>query len=151
MIQQPAMNLTAPIANKISKLIRMLSSQEDGEVLGAVRALRRTLQANKLDIHALAKRIENGGGFDEHESREHYRAGFMAGLQAANQAQSSGRYEPPSWAEMARACQKQAHRLTERERKFVNNMAARTVYGDLSEAQGKWLESIFYRLGGGRM
>jgi hypothetical protein len=49
---------------------------------------------------------------------------------------------------MARACQKQAQRLSERERKFVNNMAARTVYGDLTEAQGKWLESIFYRLGG---
>jgi hypothetical protein len=143
-------DLTTPIADKLAKLIRLLSSQADGEVLGAVRALQRTLQTNNLDIHALAKRIENGSGFDAQEAREQYRAGFMAGLQAANQAQSNGRddREPPSWAEMARACQKQSQRLSERERKFINNMAARTVYGDLTEAQGKWLESIFYRLGG---
>jgi hypothetical protein len=143
-------DLTPPIADKLAKLIRLLSSQADGEVVATVHALRRTLQTNNLDIHALAKQIENGSGFDAHEAREQYRAGFTAGLQAANQAQSNGRddREPPSWAEMARACQKQAQRLSERERKFVNNMAARTVYGDLTEAQGKWLESIFYRLGG---
>ena len=44
-----------PAANdKLGKLIRMLSSDKDGEVLAAASAIKRTLAAEGSDIHALA-------------------------------------------------------------------------------------------------
>jgi hypothetical protein len=42
------------IAGTVAKLIALLSSSQDGEVLGAVAAIRRTLAAEKLDLHDLA-------------------------------------------------------------------------------------------------
>ena len=47
----------APIADKLKRFIRLLSSDNDHEALGAARALNRTLKAAKLDIHALADNI----------------------------------------------------------------------------------------------
>jgi hypothetical protein len=43
---------------KAAKLIRMLSSSNEGEVLAAARALCR------MDIHKVAERIENGSGME---------------------------------------------------------------------------------------
>jgi hypothetical protein len=43
---------------KVAKLIRMLSSANDGEVLNAARAL------NRMGIHDVSERLEGGGGFD---------------------------------------------------------------------------------------
>jgi hypothetical protein len=41
-------------AEKAAKLIRLLGSDRDGEVLGAVHALRRTLDSAGHDLHSLA-------------------------------------------------------------------------------------------------
>jgi hypothetical protein len=43
------------VAPKLSKLIRLLASDKDGEVLGTVAAIRRTLERAGLDLHDLAK------------------------------------------------------------------------------------------------
>jgi hypothetical protein len=51
------MNLPAPIASKISKLLPLLASDKDGEVLGAARAIHRTLQSAGSDLHDLAARL----------------------------------------------------------------------------------------------
>jgi uncharacterized paraquat-inducible protein A len=45
-------------SEKAAKLIRMLSSTNDGEVLNAARALQR------MGVHDVAERIEEGEGFD---------------------------------------------------------------------------------------
>lgn len=42
---------------KLGKLIRMLSSPNEGEVVGAARALLRTLASDGSDIHELAQRV----------------------------------------------------------------------------------------------
>jgi len=34
-----------------------------------------------------------------------------------------------------------------KEQEFVNDIASRTVWREPTERQGKWLKSIFYRLG----
>ena len=43
---------------KIGKLIKMLSSSNDGEVVAAARAILRTLAQEGTDIHELAERVE---------------------------------------------------------------------------------------------
>jgi hypothetical protein len=47
---------------KIEKLIPMLSSNHDGEVVGTVKALLRVLEANGASIHDLSKALSTGGG-----------------------------------------------------------------------------------------
>ena len=44
---------------KVARLLRMLTSNADGEVLNAVHLLRQVLASAGLDIHALVDRIEN--------------------------------------------------------------------------------------------
>ena len=43
------------VAPKLGKLIPLLASDKPGEVLGAVAAIRRTLEREGLDLHDLAK------------------------------------------------------------------------------------------------
>ncbi|KQQ23702.1 hypothetical protein ASF53_05085 [Methylobacterium sp. Leaf123] len=48
------------VSDKLTKLIPLLGSDNDGEALGAARAIGRTLQAAGLDFHALADRVRPG-------------------------------------------------------------------------------------------
>jgi hypothetical protein len=139
-----------PIAGRLGKLLRMLTSPCDGEVLAAARAIVRTLSSASLDMHALADRIGMPNRPNEAEARKIYRAGFMDGLATAGIRTATCSNDPPPWHEMAVWCQQQSDRLLGREREFVDQMAARTVYHEPTEKQGKWLKSIFYRLGGKR-
>jgi|SRR5665213_3374796 len=71
---------------KLAPLVRMLSAPHDGEVLATVAAIRRTLAADKQDLHDLARLIERElpapspaisvRGFNE------YAAGYTAGQAA---------------------------------------------------------------------
>ena len=72
----------APIAYKLQRYIRLLSSDIDGEVIAAARALNRTLKNFKLDIHALADSIcaLNGKKFSEDEAKEIFFKGGDAEL-----------------------------------------------------------------------
>lgn len=54
------MTLPTEITDRLQKLIPLLGSDNDGEALGAARAIGRTLQAAGLDFHALAERIRPG-------------------------------------------------------------------------------------------
>jgi len=45
---------------QLGKLVRMLSSDQPGEVVAAAEAIKRTLAAQGLDIHALAAVVEAG-------------------------------------------------------------------------------------------
>ena len=46
--------ILAPVASKLARLIPLLSSDKDGEVFGAARAIGRTLHSAGLDWHDLA-------------------------------------------------------------------------------------------------
>jgi hypothetical protein len=63
MLEQAVTSNLAPITAKLCKMIRMLASDCDGDVIAAARAIKRTLRSEGLDIHELAKGIEepNGG------------------------------------------------------------------------------------------
>jgi hypothetical protein len=53
-------NIANPTSRRIGQLIRMLSSDQPGEVTAAAQALNRALGAAGLDIHELAKVAETG-------------------------------------------------------------------------------------------
>jgi len=53
----------------------------------------------------------------------------------------------PSWHETALWCQR-SERLRPREREFVDQMAAQTLWREPTERQRRWLKSIYHRLGG---
>jgi hypothetical protein len=138
---------------RLGTLIRMLASEQDGEVVGAAHAIVRTLKSTGADIHTLAERVENvnGGKLTDTEMRRLYDAGFQAGMHAV-ESRSAGDFHnvdgTPAWNEIALFCQQNDNRLRENERQFVNDMAARSVWREPTEKQAKWLKSIFYRLGG---
>jgi hypothetical protein len=147
------MNALTPVAEKLAKCIRMLSSDKPGEVFAAAQALCRTLQAAGTDIHALAAIVEHGGGLNETEMKKLYDAGYSEGVRVAeNKHHGPGDFHNtnglPDWHEMALFCQGRSDRLGEKESKFVDDMAALTVWREPSEKQAKWLKSIFYKLGG---
>jgi hypothetical protein len=64
----------SPIAERLGKLVRLLASDRDGEVVAAVRGLRRTLASAGMDFHGLAALVEkgtNGANGNEKSAREH--------------------------------------------------------------------------------
>jgi hypothetical protein len=102
---------------KIAKLIKMLSSSNDGEVLAAARAIVRT-----EDIHELAKRAAGGGSpVDLQVIRE---KAFREGKDAAAAEAGFRNVDGPSFYEMACEIQRKANgRLRPNERNFVDDMA----------------------------
>jgi hypothetical protein len=118
------MSTLAPIADKLSKLVRMLTSDHDGEVVAAARSIDRTLRSAGLDIHVLAAAIERGGV-------------------------ASATPNALGWPSVACECAARPERLrSKRERAFVADMVVWTrVRGEPTERQAKWLRSIYLRVG----
>jgi hypothetical protein len=146
-----------PTDQKLGTFIRLLASERDGEVVAAARAIVRTLKSRGADIHSLAERVEgaNGGALTDAEMKKLYDAGYQDGVRAAeNKMHGEEDFRDtagtPTWHDMAKWCQRRSARLGSREREFVDQMTERTVWRDPTEKQGKWLKSLWYRLGGGR-
>jgi hypothetical protein len=109
----------APVVPIVAKLIRLMGSDKDGEILAAVHALRRVLAGAGLTLHDLA------------------------GAVALEPDQISDDGE--AWRAMARALLAAPRStLSERERSFVTTMAH--WRGKPSRKQGEWLEAIYARV-----
>ena len=106
-------------APRLRKLVLLLSSDHDGEVVSAARAIGRMLKDAGADWHALADAIN---------------------LSNAAHVQ----HLCPPWQRMASVCRSQGHRLSSKEFDFVSNLAMATR--EPSEKQLKWLRDIFQRL-----
>lgn len=137
---------------KIQKLIRMLSSSNDGEIVAAARAIMRTLEAEGADIHELADRV-GGRKLSEAEMKIIYDRAYRDGKKAAaantgfSDVNGSGK-AGPSWHEMACEIQHKANgRLSPKEEGFVSDMVRWCARREPSEKQGKWLHSIYCRIG----
>jgi hypothetical protein len=144
------------ITRKVGSLIRLLSSPNDGEVLGAARGLIRTLESAGFDIHALATHVEkaNGSDLSEAQMKKLFDAGYAAGVQAAENRQHGsddfrGTDGKPTWEAVALFLQRNKHRLDPKHHEFIDKVAAQTVWGDEpTERMHKYLHSLFYKLGG---
>jgi hypothetical protein len=112
------------IAGTVAKCIALLGSSQDGEVLGAVAALRRTLAAEKLDLHDLA--------------------GFIARPSSAAGTTNNGQGFDPVAA--AQFCLASPVAFDDREVKFLLNIEHLIRRGyRLTAKQAKWLGDLHLR------
>jgi hypothetical protein len=132
---------------KIGKLLKLLSSSSDGEVVAAARALLRTLDAEGTDIHELAERIE-GRKLSQAEMQRIYDKAFADGKNGAAANASFSEVDVPSFQSMAcEIVHKEAGRLSTKERDFVNDMVRWCAYREPSEKQASWLHAIYCKIG----
>jgi hypothetical protein len=143
-------------AKKIADLVRRLSSPHDGEVIATVHALRRTLEANGLDIHAIADPLvaANGKHIPEEKLQQVWDAACAWTIQQMENRQHGvddfiGTDGKPTWEAVALFLQRNKSRLNPRVHEFIDKMAAQTVWGEEpTERQHKFLHSLFFQLGG---
>jgi hypothetical protein len=112
------MSALVVVAPRIGQLIRLLGSDQDGEVVAAARALGRTLASVGEDFHTLADTIERAAPATTHHECDH--------------------------RSMARWLLDSGARLSPKEWSFVSGMSTRL--GSLSERQEVWLRAIFERV-----
>jgi hypothetical protein len=133
--------------DKISKLIKMLSSSSDGEVVAAARAILRTLQAQGTDIHELAERVE-GRKLSQAEMKVIYDKAFQDGKSAAAATSGFSPVDVPTFHSMACEIQAKANgRLNPKEKDFIDDMVRWCALREPSEKQAKWLHALYCRIG----
>jgi hypothetical protein len=114
------MSVPATIAPTLGKLIPLLASNHDGEVVATARAIDRVLKSGGRDWHDLAALI--------------------------CLPMSELRHRNADWRRDARFCAGHAKRLTERELDFIGTLAR--YRENPTDKQLKWLHSITERLRG---
>ena len=97
------------IADKLGKLLRLLASDRDGEVVAAAKAITRTLAGADLDIHALAEGVETAADREilrRAMRRKSTGRAFDDGRREAEQDQPVTFHSvgDPSWHEIACVC-----------------------------------------------
>jgi hypothetical protein len=112
----------APIAPRLGQLMLLLSSNHDGEVVAAARAIGRTLKSHRLDWHDLAEAlcpplVPVGRPINDRD-----------------------------WRDLLAFCATRMHRLSSRECDFLRLIARRR--SDLTPRQRDWLEIIAEKLRG---
>lgn len=158
------------IGGKLGKLIRLLSSENDGEIVAAVRALQRALKIAGTDIHALAYLIEEASTsnpkiFTKDDATEIYKNGFEDGKKSVKPTvgawkfDDTNRFHPinqtsaltiEDYHRIAVECD-ESGKLKESEEEFVGDMVLRSQAKiNLTEKQGSWLRSIHERITGRR-
>jgi hypothetical protein len=152
--------LNEPVAKRIATFFRQLSSEYEGHVLAAVKAMKQLFAAEGLSFHDIATVIENHNG--EIEERKYSdsdaEAIFTRGVEKGRAEEAQRRDLPPEfydadgqprWNEIALFCRKNVAQLrSEWEREFITDMAGKTLYRQPTEKQAKHLLAIFIRLGG---
>src|SRR5215813_14728612 len=127
--------LNEPVAKRIATLLRMLSSDFEGEVLNVVAAMKRLFAAEGLAFNDIATVIESCNG--EIEERKYSDSDaeiiFARGVEKGRIEEARKQQAPPEfyetdgrpcWHEIALFCQKNAGRLRDGwEKEFVNDMA----------------------------
>jgi hypothetical protein len=112
-------------AERLTKLVLMLSSSHDGEVVNAARAIGRALQDDGADWHDLARRLS-------------------APARARASETSHRETNDKDWRAMRAFCLQHMHVVSAREYEFLVDLDR--WRGDLTEKQHAWLTSIYQRL-----
>jgi hypothetical protein len=117
--------LAAPDVDRLGKLIRLaLISDEDGEMLGAIAALKRALTTAGVDAHWL-------GAFGR---------GATPAARAAGADHDGGHDRHDDDRSAAWFCWHRRWKLSPKEREFIERIVVWS--GTLSEKQRKWLGDI---------
>jgi hypothetical protein len=150
--------LTDPVAKRVATLLRMLASNFDGEVLGAVAAMKRLLLAEGLSFHDIATVIEScDGSIEERKySDADAKVIYERGMAKGRAEQQNGDLEffdsagQPRWYEMAVFCQRNvaSQRISPWEKEFTNDIAGKVLGHEPSHKQAQCILRIFVKLGG---
>ncbi|GEP06772.1 hypothetical protein [Methylobacterium oxalidis] len=156
------MNARSPIPAKVSRHVPVLASPHEGEIVGAARAIGRTLQAAGLDFHALAAAISapevdavareaDEGPQPKAEAAHRKPQKFSYGdWKEAWAFHHIPRRFTPRQEERHRKqvayCKGRLGRLSRREQTFIRGISP--LRGNLSYAQADWLAAITDRLEG---
>jgi len=151
------MALPSEITARLGNVIRRLSSNHDGEIIAAIHVILRLLASCGGDIHALAARVENGGGLTENDKKkikseiESARAiGYAEGVRAAE-----ARFRPDGkleFSEVALFVERKIDHLPPDKHEFIRKMALYARQGiEPSPKQGKFLFDLFVQYLGGRI
>jgi hypothetical protein len=143
------------VVRKLAACIRLLSSDKPFEVEGAMSGVQRLLKGT--DAHALADRIENGGGLTDTDKQKirseiaNARAiGYAEGVRAAE-----ARFRPDGkleFNEVALFVERHINRLPPDKHEFIHKMALYARQGiEPSQKQGKFLFDLFVQYLGGRI
>ena len=128
------MKLALAARPAVAKLIRLLASDVDGEVLAAVRALGRALKASGCDFHDLASIVEAPATAPSAHPGAAFRDHFSG---------DDDETELP-WQLMVDACTNQLGRFTSKERQFLQTM--QRWHGTPTPKQLNWLVALFERV-----
>ena len=149
--------LSPELIGRIAKIVAMLASPNDGDLIAAGRALQRQLTANGADIHALVgllKASEDRNRFGQEIANAAYAEGLRDG-EARVKPNGFHSVDESAWREIALYVAREQHRLPPRalqkSREFISDMADRAesqFSRDLSERQHEWLRDLFHKLGG---
>jgi hypothetical protein len=149
-----------PLETRIAQFVRLMGSDQNGEVVNAARALGRLLAANNVGFNDLGDAIEKlaTGGLEEAAIKRVFDAGYAKATEELERKHAesetvfgrlpNGDYD---WERIANYCQRESARIRDAKSiEFINDMAGRMAWGgrEPTEKQGKWLISIFRQLGG---
>jgi hypothetical protein len=109
------------IAQRLKKLVLLLSSDQDGEVVGAARAIDRALRSAGADWHDLVSQLDRT---------------------STNTSGAADQFR--NWRSMRGFCAQRPHLLRPREQEFIDHIDS--WCGELTEKQNAWLISIYARV-----
>jgi len=143
------MTLSAQVLIKVGKLVRLLGSDQPGELVAAVQALRRTLESAGSDLHNLAASIErglDGHGYGSQDLEE----AFLAGLEEGRKQGQASRPAPQvrTWHAVAMWLSRRLDRLDSKHHDFIRHMVDLMEHREPTMKQAGYLKGLFVRLGG---
>lgn len=133
------MGNVAPLLPKIGRVVLLLGSDNDGEVVAAAHAIKRTLAANGCDLHDLVKHIEASERVVE-------RIVYRERPSAAHKPNPNG--PCTDWSGITRWCRdNDKGRLSTWEHDFIASVTSQFAYGGTpSPRQEQIIRRIFSKL-----
>lgn len=132
------MSALAPAFPKVAKLLPLLGSDRDGEVVAAAHAIGRTLAAAGLSFHDLAELVATHQFGTPHEAARGSRPMWRP---------ASGRRSPHTYSARAKWCAAEAgHLMNENERGFIASLAGMPAGWRPTERQARWFDRIEARV-----
>ena len=151
MIGEAEKTIAPEVRDKLAKLVPRLASDQDGEVVATVAAIRRVLQSAALDLHDLAETIRRPpdvvtryvtAGPSHAPARRRTRRAYPKAEGHKEFATTEEKLDFIGARENA-----PTGLISEKEWGFLNSVRGRVAAGwPLSEAQEKWLNDIVDRV-----
>jgi hypothetical protein len=130
---------------KLPKLIRMLSSDSDGERIATLHAIGRVLSLNKMDWHTLADYIERGAP-QKSEEDDPFSWDSEEPTYTHFTDKPHQQWDHKDWEALINFCMDHLTYLNERETEFVTDMNVNLRRWMPTKRQGSWLRDIYKKI-----